>query len=143
MRTVKSRTYFEQMKGRGVRVIDDTDFQAVTDDAEAKDRFLVVDAVGSSSTRTRSEPSRCSTAARTPAVELQRDQGTGAGDQRPPRQWTPDLLWRAYEVIDQSKVRGSGHRMLADIVALVRYTLHQDHELVPFRNQVEERFVVA
>ena len=25
MRSVKSRTYFEQMKGRGVRVIDDTD----------------------------------------------------------------------------------------------------------------------
>jgi hypothetical protein len=33
MRSVKSRTYFEQMLGRGVRIIDDTDFQAVTDDA--------------------------------------------------------------------------------------------------------------
>ena len=29
MRAVKSRTYFEQMKGRGVRVISDTDLQAV------------------------------------------------------------------------------------------------------------------
>ena len=46
MRSVKSRTYFEQMIGRGVRVIDDTDFQAVTDDAKSKDRFIVVDAVG-------------------------------------------------------------------------------------------------
>jgi type I restriction enzyme, R subunit len=46
MRSVKSRTYFEQMIGRGVRVIDDTDFQAVTDDARHKDRFVVVDAVG-------------------------------------------------------------------------------------------------
>ena len=46
MRSVKSRTYFEQMLGRGVRVIDDTDFQAVTDDAKQKDRFIVVDAVG-------------------------------------------------------------------------------------------------
>jgi type I restriction enzyme R subunit len=46
MRSVKSRTYFEQMIGRGVRVIDDTDFQAVTDDARQKDRFVVVDAVG-------------------------------------------------------------------------------------------------
>jgi type I restriction enzyme, R subunit len=60
--------------------------------------------------------------------------------ERPPRQWTPDLLWRAYEVLDQSKVRRSGHRMLTDIVALVRYTLHQDDELIPFRDQVEERF---
>ncbi len=34
MRSVKSRTYFEQMIGRGVRIIDDTDFQAVTDDAK-------------------------------------------------------------------------------------------------------------
>src|ERR1019366_5647440 len=46
MRSVKSRTYFEQMLGRGVRIIDDTDFQAVTDDARQKDRFVVVDAVG-------------------------------------------------------------------------------------------------
>ena len=46
MRSVKSRTYFEQMVGRGVRIIDDTDFQSVTDDAEHKDRFVVVDAVG-------------------------------------------------------------------------------------------------
>ena len=46
MRSVKSRTYFEQMMGRGVRVIDDTDFQSVTDDAKTKDRFVVVDAVG-------------------------------------------------------------------------------------------------
>ena len=46
MRSVKSRTYFEQMKGRGVRVIDDTTFQAVTPDAQAKERFVIVDAVG-------------------------------------------------------------------------------------------------
>ena len=30
--------------------------------------------------------------------------------------------------------------MLTDIVSLVRYTLHQDSELVPFRDQVDERF---
>jgi type I restriction enzyme R subunit len=30
MRTVRSRTLFEQMKGRGVRTIDPTDFQQVT-----------------------------------------------------------------------------------------------------------------
>ncbi len=55
-------------------------------------------------------------------------------------QWTPDILWQAYKVLDQSKVRGSGKRMLTDIVSLVRFTLHQDEELVPFRDQVEERF---
>ena len=30
MRAVKSRNFFEQMKGRGVRVINPTDLQAVT-----------------------------------------------------------------------------------------------------------------
>jgi type I restriction enzyme R subunit len=34
------------MKGRGVRIIGDTDFQAVTPDALAKERFVIVDAVG-------------------------------------------------------------------------------------------------
>ncbi len=46
MRTVKSRTYFEQMKGRGVRVINPDDLQAVTSDAKVKDHFVIIDAVG-------------------------------------------------------------------------------------------------
>ena len=46
MRTVKSRNFFEQMRGRGVRIINDTDLQAVTPDARTKDRFVLVDAVG-------------------------------------------------------------------------------------------------
>ena len=46
MRAVKSRTFFEQMKGRGVRVIKPDDLKAVTPDATAKDHFVIVDAVG-------------------------------------------------------------------------------------------------
>ncbi len=46
MRRVRSRNYFEQMKGRGVRVIDPNDLRAVTPDATVKDRFVLVDAVG-------------------------------------------------------------------------------------------------
>ncbi len=46
MRMVKSRAYFEQMKGRGVRIINDNDLQAVTPDAPGKDHFVIVDAVG-------------------------------------------------------------------------------------------------
>jgi len=46
MRSVKSRGLFEQMKGRGVRVIPDADFQAVTPDALAKTHFVIVDCVG-------------------------------------------------------------------------------------------------
>jgi type I restriction enzyme R subunit len=310
MRGVKSRTYFEQMVGRGVRVIDDTDFQDVTDDAQHKDRFIVVDAVGVTDTdlmetltpleRTPSaslkalmkmvgfgnrEPDVASTLAGRLArldkqlprqdremlaklaggaylgdlahgivdaldpdrqLEAVKQAGGDDGDeavvaqmatemitdalkplssnpelrsaildarrsfeqtidevsrdvvlfaghsdegrekaaelvgsfrqyieehkddiralqvlysrpygerltfaeikdlattiQRPPQQWTPERLWQAYEMLDRSKVRGSGDRMLTDIVSLVRYALEQDDELVPFRDQVDERF---
>jgi type I restriction enzyme R subunit len=310
MRTVKSRTYFEQMIGRGVRVIDDTEFQAVTDDAKTKDGFVVVDAVGVMDTPlaenvqplerkpglslkqvldqvafgnrdpevasslaarlarldknltkddrallaglaggadlgtiTRSlalaldpdqqlaqtridgkpeddpaavaetaaamlnralEPLAANPDLRNAIIDVRRsyeqtidetskDEVLFAGHSpearekasalvesfrayieehkdeiralqvlysrpyaerltyrevkelaaalaRPPRQWTPDVIWRAYEVLDQGKVRGSGNRTLTDIVALVRYTLHQDSELVPFRDTVEDRF---
>jgi type I restriction enzyme, R subunit len=310
MRSVKSRTYFEQMLGRGVRVINDTEFQAVTDDARRKDRFIVVDAVGVMDTplaetvqplermpakslkdlfkqvafgskdpqvassiagrlarldkhltsddramlaglargtdlsaiakgivyaldpdqqiaateaagQTGDDQAAVTATATTmlnqaleplatnPDLrnaildvrksyeqtidEVSKDEVLFAGHsaearekasalvssfreyieehkddiralqvlysrphkerltftevkelaraiERPPRQWTPDILWRAYELLDQSKVRGSGGRMLTDIVSLVRYTLHQDDELVPFRDQVEQRF---
>ena len=46
MRMVRSRNFFEQMKGRGVRVIDPNDLQAVSADATAKTHFVIVDAVG-------------------------------------------------------------------------------------------------
>jgi len=46
MRAVKSRTFFEQMKGRGVRIINPADLQSVTPDAKAKDHFVIVDCVG-------------------------------------------------------------------------------------------------
>jgi type I restriction enzyme R subunit len=310
MRSVQSRTYFEQMLGRGVRVINDTDFQAVTDDAKHKDRFLVVDAVGIMDTDLaetvqplerkptsslkdlfkavafgNKDPDIASSIACRLArldKQLTKDdremlQGLAAGQdlgtiarqivealdpdkqiaaavsggasaedatavasvaqtmiadalkplasnpelrnailevrksyeqtidetstdqvlfaghsaegreraatlvnqfaeyikehkdeiralqilysrphrerltfseirelakaiERPPRRWTPEKLWQAYELLDRSKVRGSGVRTLTDIVALVRYTLHQDDELIPFRDQVEIRF---
>ena len=46
MRNVRSRNFFEQMKGRGVRTISPTDFNQVTPDAHNKDRFVILDAVG-------------------------------------------------------------------------------------------------
>ncbi len=59
----------------------------------------------------------------------------------PPRTWTPETLWRAYETLDRSKVRGAGgQRLLTDIVSLVRFALHQERQLVPFAEHVEERF---
>ncbi len=47
MRDVKSRTYFEQMKGRGTRTISASELQARSGiEATDKDRFVIFDAVG-------------------------------------------------------------------------------------------------
>jgi len=47
LRSVKSRSFFEQMKGRGVRVIDRADLRAVNPGEHVvKDHFVIVDAVG-------------------------------------------------------------------------------------------------
>ena len=46
LRQVRSRVLFEQMLGRGTRIINPNDLQAVTPDARNKDRFVIIDAVG-------------------------------------------------------------------------------------------------
>lgn len=310
MRSVRSRTYFEQMKGRGVRIINDADFQAVTPDAAAKTRFVIVDAVGvTESDLNDTQPLErkptvpldkllrdvsfgvrdpelvSSIAARIARLERQitkddreelealagglslrdiarglveaidpdrqldaareatgseepsppelaaaakrlieeavapltdnpelrerlvdvrrsyeqtiddtsRDEVIGAGYsadgtdrarstvesfrrfieehkdeitalqvlysrpyrerltfkeikelahaiERPPYRWTPERLWQAYETLDRAKVRGSGGRVLTDIVSLVRFALEQEDELIPYPDLVSERF---
>jgi type I restriction enzyme R subunit len=60
--------------------------------------------------------------------------------ERPPRRWTKEALWEAYEQLDGSKVRGSGQRVLADLVSLVRIAIHRDGELVAYPELVRERF---
>ncbi len=58
MRDVKSRNYFEQMKGRGTRVIHFDDLKKVSPSAKiAKDHFVIVDAIGvTQSLKTDSRP---------------------------------------------------------------------------------------
>lgn len=58
MRDVKSRNYFEQMKGRGTRTISLDEMKKVTPSAkEVKDHFVIVDAVGvTKSLKTDSRP---------------------------------------------------------------------------------------
>lgn len=47
MRDVRSKNYFEQMKGRGTRTLGKDDLQKVTPSAtENKDHFVIIDAVG-------------------------------------------------------------------------------------------------
>ena len=83
MRNVKSAAYFEQMKGRGVRVIDLDALRSVTPDAGAKTHFVIVDAIGvSEQDKTATKPLD-----RQPSVPLDKIMGlvaTGAA--------TPDLV---------------------------------------------------
>jgi len=46
MRNIRSLSYFEQMKGRGCRVVDPDVLQSVTPDARHKTHFVIIDAVG-------------------------------------------------------------------------------------------------
>ena len=46
MRDVHSELYYEQMKGRGCRTLNKTDLKQVTPNAEVKNRFYLIDAVG-------------------------------------------------------------------------------------------------
>jgi type I restriction enzyme R subunit len=57
MRDVKSVNYFEQMKGRGTRTINDDTFQMVSRTAKSKTHFVIVDAIGATkSKKTDSRP---------------------------------------------------------------------------------------
>src|SRR5690554_1470483 len=58
MRDVKSRNYFEQMKGRGTRTLDKDSLQKVTPSAQsAKTHYVIVDAIGvTKSLKTASQP---------------------------------------------------------------------------------------
>ena len=67
MRDVRSKNYFEQMKGRGTRTLSKDDLQKVTPSAtENKDHFVIVDAVGV----TRSKKSDTRALERKPIVSL-------------------------------------------------------------------------
>ncbi|WP_199506333.1 DEAD/DEAH box helicase family protein [Geodermatophilus sp. TF02-6] len=59
---------------------------------------------------------------------------------RPPRSWTPDLIWQAYEVVVSDRVRHSDRHTVTDLVSLLRFTLGADDELVPYAERVRERY---
>lgn len=61
--------------------------------------------------------------------------------EKPPYGLTQEALWRAYERLEQSKVRGAGPgKLLSNIVSLVRFAVGQSDVLQPFALTVEDRF---
>ncbi|MCR4742304.1 MAG: DEAD/DEAH box helicase family protein [Treponema sp.] len=81
MRDVRSKGFFEQMKGRGTRVLSKDELQQVTPSAtENKDHFVIIDAVGV----TKSQKSETRPLERKPTVSLKQlmlEVGTGAKDE--------------------------------------------------------------
>jgi type I restriction enzyme R subunit len=61
--------------------------------------------------------------------------------QKPPYSLTPEVLWKAYEQLDRSKVVGAGpKKLLTDIISLVRYALGEIKKLEPYSETVNQRF---
>ncbi len=59
---------------------------------------------------------------------------------RPPRNWTMDLIWKAYEVIEVDRVTHAHRHTVTDLVSLIRFTLGEDDHLVPYAAKVAQRY---
>jgi len=59
---------------------------------------------------------------------------------RPPLAATPTQLWRAFQAAEADKVKGTGGELLTDLVTLVRHALIPTFTLVPYRDELRERY---
>lgn len=60
---------------------------------------------------------------------------------KPPYVLTTELVWQAYEQLEQSKVKKAGtQKILTDIINLIRFTIGEDTILEPFHETVNRRF---
>lgn len=60
---------------------------------------------------------------------------------QPPHTWTTEALWQAYARLERDRVHGAGaQRVLTDLVSLVRHAVALDDELVPYPEQVRQRY---
>jgi type I restriction enzyme R subunit len=61
--------------------------------------------------------------------------------QKPPWNLNSELVWKAYENLEASKVRGAGsQKLLTDIISLVRFAIGESDTLEPFNETVNKRF---
>jgi type I restriction enzyme R subunit len=59
---------------------------------------------------------------------------------KPPYNLSSLAVWRAYKLLDSSRVKGTPDKQLTNIISLVKYTIGQTNILEPFPLEVEERF---
>lgn len=58
----------------------------------------------------------------------------------PPLAATPTQLWRAFQAVEGEQVKGSGGEVLTDLVSLVRHALVPAFTLVPYQEELRERY---
>ncbi len=51
-----------------------------------------------------------------------------------------DTLWAAYEAIDTGRVKHSARHTTTELVALIRFALGYDNELIPHASTIEDRW---
>ncbi|MFJ7248443.1 DEAD/DEAH box helicase family protein [Kitasatospora sp. NPDC098652] len=59
---------------------------------------------------------------------------------RPQYDWTPQILWQAYEDLGRAVARPGQTAGIPDLISLIRFELGADSELRPYRTSVGERF---
>ncbi|MEX2376334.1 MAG: type I restriction-modification enzyme R subunit C-terminal domain-containing protein, partial [Dehalococcoidia bacterium] len=129
MRDVKSRNYFEQMKGRGTRTLDHDSLKKVTPSAaSAKTHYVIVDAVGvTRSLKTASQP--LITKPSVPLKDLAMGVMMGARDEDTVGSLAGRLarLDRQLDAHDQGRIReASGGVDLAEIVGNLLASIDPD-----------------
>lgn len=61
--------------------------------------------------------------------------------EKPPYYLTSEIVWKAYESLEKSKVRGAGpQKLLTNIIQLIRFTIGEIDILEPFNETVNECF---
>jgi len=60
---------------------------------------------------------------------------------KPPYHLSTEQVWRAYEQLEKTKVRGGGpQKLLTDIIALIRFAIQETPVLEPFTSTVSRAF---
>jgi type I restriction enzyme R subunit len=60
--------------------------------------------------------------------------------EKPPYNLKQEVVWKAYEQLDKSKVKGNAVSILTNIISLLRFTIGETENLIPFNELVEQRF---
>jgi len=75
-------------------------------------------------------------------IDFKSIQDLAARINRPPHNWTPEVIWKAYAAIEAPRVRTSTTHTLTDLVSLIRFTIGIDDQLIPYGERVRGRYEV-